>query len=411
MSDFKTTNIKKITEYITAGIKANPGRNIGVECEHIITQKDNQPVSFYGENGIASVLEELSVFYPNKTYSDGFLVGLNDDKVFITLEPAAQLEVSIIPLESIEYIKTLYLNFKSNIEKVLTKYSYRLLTVGYHPTAKADDLPLIPKERYRLMDSYFISKGNRPRYMMRGSASVQVNIDYFSEYDFVQKFRLANLLSPLLYLITDNTEIFEAETYQGFSARSLAWERVDNSRCGFLDFSAFKEYSEWLYSTEPVFIQSDGKNVFCPDMNNESIFENKELTDDDISHILSMVFPNVRVKRFIEIRAADSMPCDLMLSYASLIKGLFYNSDAVESLNSMFAFVGTEDMYSQIRLIRNQGFNCKYYGYDIKTVLEKVFCFAKEGLDDEEKCFIDPLMQPALHLFTPKQLLKSEVTV
>lgn len=411
MTDYKAKNIKKITDYISSGIKEIYGKNIGVECEHIITTEDKQPVSFYGESGINAVLEELAEFYPQKTFSDGHLVGLNDGNVFITLEPAAQLEVSIIPLESIEKIEGLYLNFLNRIKKILSRYSYEILNVGYHPSAKADELPLIPKERYRLMDSYFISKGNRPRYMMRGSASVQVNIDYFSEDDFIKKFRLANLLSPLFYLITDNAEIFEAEKFNGFSARSLAWENVDNSRCGFLDFSSFEEYSQWVYSSEPVFIQDNGKDIFCPDMNNEIIFKNRELSDDDISHIMSMVFPNVRVKRFIEIRAADSLPCDLMLSYASLIKGLFYNPEAVDNLNSLFEFVTMYDMYSQIELIRKHGFNCKYYGFDMKTVIQKVFSFAQDGLDDDEKHFLDPLKQAALQYITPKQLLKPEVTV
>ena len=411
MKDFTTLNINKITDYISSGIKKTPGKCIGVECEHIITDKKNQPVSFYGEKGIEQILKELSAFYPLETYSDGCLVGLNDSRVYITLEPAAQIEVSIIPLERIADIESLYLEFVSRITAVLEKYGYILQNVGYHLAAKADDLQLIPKERYRLMDSYFISKGYKPRYMMRGSASVQVNIDYFSERDFAGKFRLANLLSPLFYLITDNSKIFEGEEFQGFSARSFAWENVDDSRCGFNNFSSFKEYSQWLYSTEPIFIQRDGKDVFCPDMNNEEIFRSVAVTDDDIAHIMSMVFPNVRVKRFIEIRAADSMPAKFMLAYASLVKGLFYSPEAVSALNSMFEFVDTDDMYSQIKLIRSKGFECDYFGYDMKTVIEKVFFFAEAGLDDEEISVIEPLKQLAFSFTTPKQLQKPEVTI
>ncbi len=411
MNDFTSLNIKKITDFASSGIKTIPEKRVGVECEHIITDDNYQAVSFYGGSGIEEVLEELSEFYPHKTYSDGYLVGLNDGKVYITLEPAAQLEVSIIPLESLKEIKLLYLQFVSNAEKIFNKYGYKLLNVGYHPTAKADDLPLIPKERYRLMDSYFSSKGNKPRYMMRGSASVQVNIDYFSEEDFARKFRLANILTPLFYLITDNSCAFESEPFNGFSARSYAWENVDDSRCGFLDFSTFEEYAQWIYSTEPVFIQKDGKDVFCPDMNNAEIFSNKEITADDIAHIMSMVFPNVRVKRFIEIRAADSMPCDFMLAYAALIKGLFYSSDAVIKLNHMFDFVSTDDMLAQIKLIRSKGFNCDYYGYDMKTVIEKVFRFAQAGLSDGESLILEPLKQTALSFTTPKQLQKPEVTI
>lgn len=411
MIDFKNENIEKITDFIASGVKSQNSKKIGVECEHIITDKKNKAVSFYGDCGIGQVLNLLAEFYPNRTYSDGYLVGLDDGKVFITLEPAAQIEVSIIPLESIKDIERLYCSFVKKITPILHRFGYQLLNVGYHPTAKADNLLLIPKERYRLMDSFFIAKGNKPRYMMRGSASVQVNIDYFSESDFAGKFRLANLLTPLFYLITDNVVIFEGEEYDKYSARSFAWENVDNSRCGFLNFGTFKEYAQWIYSKEPIFIQENGEDVFCENQSNEEIFKEKQITLNDIKHIMSMVFPNVRVKQFIEIRAGDSMPVEYMLAYACLIKGLFYNPDAVKEINSMFGYVTVEDMINQISLIRENGFNCNYYGYDMKKLINKVFDLAEEKLTAEEKQILIPLKDSATDFKTLKQLLSPEVTI
>lgn len=411
MINFKKENINRITDFIKSGVKKHLNKKIGVECEHIITDSNFKAVSFYGANGVEEILKDLSQFYPEKTYSDGYLVGLNNGEIFITLEPAAQIEVSIIPLEKVKEIEKLYLAFIDNITPILKKYGYILNNLGYHPSSKADDLPLIPKERYRLMDSYFISNGYSPRYMMRGSASVQVNIDYFNENDFVQKYRLANLLTPLFYLITDNSEVFEGSVYNKYSARSFAWDNVDNSRCGFLDIKSFEEYARWVYSTQPIFIQKKDNDIFCENMSNEEIFKKQLLSLEDIKHIMSIVFPNVRVKQFIEIRAGDSMPTEFMLAYACLIKGLFYNSETINCINSMFDFVSVDDMINQIGLIRDNGFNCDYYGYDMKILLEKVFILAEKELDYEERQFLMPLKTTALSFKPIKQFLGPEVTI
>lgn len=411
MKDFKSININRIIDYISDGIKTDVCKNIGLECEHIITDKNNNSVSFYGFNGIELILSDLAVFYPIKTYSDGYLVGLNDGEVFITLEPAAQIEVSIIPLDNILKIRNLYQTFTDRIGLILDKFGYKLLNVGYHPCAKSDELDLIPKERYRLMDKFFLNKGFNPRYMMRGSASVQINIDYFSEKDFCEKLRLANILTPLFYLITDNSLLFEGSEYEGFSARSFAWENVDDSRCGCFDFNSFEDYARWLYSVEPIFIRKNSEDIYTGRLSNEDIFCNDELTDDDIGHIMSMVFPNVRVKRFIEIRAADSMPENLMFAYSALIKGLFYNPEAVSRLNYLFEFVNTSDMTEQIKLIQKFGFNCKYFGFDLNMIIKDVFNSATEALSPEETEILQPLKQLAFENKAPKHCHMSEVTI
>lgn len=404
MIDYKKININRLTEFISYGCKEEC-KNIGVECEHFIVNSDNEAVNFYGDNGVCHILERLSVCYPQKSYSQNQLVGLNDGVVYITLEPAAQIEVSIIPLDSLEKISNVYSEFLSRINAVLSEYNYSLVTKGYQPKSLVDDLELIPKDRYEMMDSYFLSKGNKARYMMRGSASVQVNIDYIDEKDFALKFRLANILSPLFYLLTDNADVFEGKAYNGYSLRSWVWEQVDESRCGFYDFTTFEEYAEWIYSTEPIFIIND-KEEFTSRKTNEEIFSDKELSRDHIKHIFSMVFPNVRVKQFIEIRTGDSLPFDLMIGYAAFIKGLFYNKRAVDKLNEIFCDITVDQMKNQMLLIRENGFDCSFYNMDLKALTEMVFRFAKEGLSEDERHYIEPLENISLKQKTPKDYLR-----
>ena len=122
-------------------------------------------------------------------YSEGFLIGLSCDKYNITLEPGAQIEISIKPTENICEIENIYGEFLSVINPILDKYSYRLTTLGYMPKNKAKDISLIPKKRYEYMNKYFKSVGTRGINMMRGTASAQVSIDFADEKDCVQKFK------------------------------------------------------------------------------------------------------------------------------------------------------------------------------------------------------------------------------
>ncbi len=411
MIEFENVNVNKIAQFISSGEKKLLKKNVGVECEHFIVDKNGEAVSFYGENGVETILQKLSVYYPEKTFSKKSLVGLTDGVVYITLEPAAQIEVSIIPLDDLNKIHSIYLDFRNKIIPILDEYGYKLINSAYQPKSKVDELELIPKERYSFMDSYFISKGYKARYMMRGSASVQVNIDYTDENDFSQKFRLANLLSPLFYLVTDNADVFENQQYNAPSLRSYIWENVDASRCGVLDFESYFDYARWIYNTEPIFIQQNGQDIYCDRLTNKEIFKTKELSLDDIKHIMSMVFPNVRVKQFIEIRPGDSMPADLMISYSALIKGLFYNADALKELNEMWANITADDIEEQIREIRKNGFDCKYFGFDMKFVLEKIFTYANNSLNDDEKALLKPLRELAYSFKSPKHSRIPEVAL
>lgn len=400
MSLNSKTNIKRIADYIAAGCKSTKDKNIGIECEHFITDSDSTAVSFLGDAGVENILKELSLSYCNTSYSNSHLIGLDDERVYITLEPAAQIEASIIPCSKIDEIKNFYLSFKDRINKILSKYSYKLVTTGYQPKSRADELLLIPKERYYLMDEYFKSAGTNAKWMMRGSASVQVNIDYFNEEDFLGKYRLANLLSPLFYLITDNASVFEGEKYCGFSARSMIWQNVDNKRCEinssvFDSGFGFEQYAEWVYSVPPIFI-ADGDSFIKTGTNTaKQIFSDKEIDENEIKHILSMSFPDVRVKRFIEIRCGDSMPEDFMLSYAALIKGLFYNEDAVKSMNGLFESAKYQDICNIKQEIQRKGFAVDYVGYSVKDIVERIFAYADEGLDRDEKEFLLPLRTSA----------------
>lgn len=417
MSNYTNANIKKIEEFILTGCKQSGERNIGIECEHFIVDKNGRAVSYYGENSVESIMNQLSLFYPNKEYSEGHLIALNDGVVFITLEPAAQIETSIIPGSDLFKIRDEYQKFVSRITAILESFSYSLLSLGYQPKSKADDLRIIPKERYKLMDSYFKSKGTNARWMMRGSASVQANIDYFDSADFSLKYKITALLAPLFYLITDNACVFEGERYSGRSARSFIWQNVDDSRCKLPEavfnagFTA-ESYAKWIYSTEPIFIiDNNGKVKSTGFDSNEKLFFYREITTQEIKHIMSMVFPNVRVKQFIEIRTGDSMAPEYSFAYTAMIKGLFYNKSVLKELESILSVVSYQEYSSLTANLREFGFNAEYAGMSVKTLMKMLFSFAKENLTDEEKKMLEPLEALSYSEKTPKSAYCQEVYI
>lgn len=415
MKDFTSKNVKKIAGYLEAGCKDDFCENVGIECEHLIVDSENNAVSYYGENGVEEILKSLKTVYPHTVYSGGHLVGLDNGTVYISLEPGAQVESSIRASDDIDVLKKEYANFIFNLKSVTDKLGYKILNCGYQPRTKAKDIKIIPKTRYEMMDRYFSLKGTKALHMMRASASVQLSVDFYDEDDFARKYRVAYAIIPLLYLITDNTEYFEGEEYGGFSARSLMWKNVDDGRCRIPDIPfgeiSFASYAEWIYSREPIFVFKNGREEYCGNKTAKEIYSGKEMTQDEISHLLSMVFPDARVKQFLEIRPADSMPKEYLLAYAALIKGIFYNDSALIILENLFDFMTAQDVETGLENIRREGFDAEYYNFTVKDVVSLMFELSESGLSKREIKILEPLKTSALNSKTIREAVNTEVIV
>ncbi len=203
--DLAGMNIRKITDYFRAGCKEDYNRRIGVEIEHFVIKEDNTNATY------EEIAELLEAVFGNEQceYEQRSLLGCVTMEYAISLEPAAQLEISIFPRKTVQELEQIYEGFLKRMESYLGLRHMRLETCGYQPYAKAAELPLIPKRRYEYMDAYFKHTETMGIRMMRGSASTQVSIDYLNEQDFVKKFQLAQMLSPVLALLTENTAVID----------------------------------------------------------------------------------------------------------------------------------------------------------------------------------------------------------
>lgn len=240
------------------------------------------------------------------------------------------------------------------------------------------------------MSKYLKEKGEYAHNMMKGTAAIQISIDYANEEDFIRKFRVANFLSPLLYLISDNSPIFEGQVYYKFGLRSLIWENTDKERSDIVPNSlnktfGYKDYGEYILSIPPILILKDGEFIGTGSKTVEQVMEEYIFSKEEIEHLMTMVFPDVRAKNYIEIRVGDSLPYPYNFSYITLIKGIFYNEVALEYLYKLSLRAEDEQIYTSKKTMREKGF-CSHIGskpaYDFVRI---IFDLAKKGLGPKEK--------------------------
>lgn len=325
MNDFEQNKANMIA-YLQKGCKSRdiPLR-FGVELEHFIVKKDTKKaISYYGKRGVEAILNELACFYTGRDYSQNHLIALQREDITISLEPAAQLEVSISPQSKPEIIEEIYDRFQKEIDPILQRYGYCMVTEGYQPCSKAEELDLIPKQRYRFMDTYFDKIGPYGKQMMRGTASAQVSIDYYSEEDFRQKYQKLYQANDTLAERFANTHTYEQKVWECGLLRKKIWENTDKRRYDVEPFMkkgtlSFSDYIDFVMQA-PIIVNRQNGEDYYDERTIGEICSKRILTQDEFVHAMSMVFPMIRAKQFLEIRYADSMPISDLLKYIEEIK-------------------------------------------------------------------------------------------
>ena len=390
---------ESLVRYFAQGAKDSKTAHLGAEVEHfILDSRTRTAVPYSGDKGIRQVLTRLMQSWPEaEILPDNDFFGFQVPEFTITLEPASQLEISIAPSESVSWIGNVYRSFLLRLEEVLSKFGYTAVHAGCQPTQRVSDLELIPKKRYDLMNRHFQSTGTGGMEMMRGTASLQVSIDYQSEEDFRRKIQAAYYYGPVLKLLCDNAASFQGVPLKTHLKRTDIWRRTDPARCGILPgiFSpsyGFEDYAAFLGTIPPIFLKAGQEVLPTGERTVAELYEGKSLREEELTHILSMAFPDVRLKQYLEIRFADSVPSPYMEAYCALIKGSLYSgeglSHAQEQIRSRQI---SEEMLRETEddLMQN-GFDGSVFGQPCREAAAHLLQLAKENLPEEEKAFLDP---------------------
>jgi glutamate--cysteine ligase len=328
--------VDTFVNYFKSAESKKETHKIGVEFEHLILHDDLTAVSYFEKNGIEQLLNKLSEKGDwEKIYEKKYLIGLNNTNKAVTLEPGGQLELSIIPFADIKQIENIYLDFIDELTEILDIWNQKIAVLGYQPESSIKKISLLPKKRYAFMYKHFKDKGKYAHNMMKGTASVQMSIDYTNEEDYIKKIRVGYFLSPLIYYLFDNTPFFENEIADKSSIRENIWTNCEKQRSGTIDgiFDkkyGYSDYAEYLLNTAPIIEKKNGGFIYTGDKILKNVMTNSKI--EKMEHFLSMVFPDVRTKKYIELRAADALPYPYNFYFVALLKNLFYNQKNLDYL-------------------------------------------------------------------------------
>ena len=333
---------ENIIDHFNDGIKKKP--LIGVENEKFLFEtKSNQRANY---NKVRQVLELLKNKFNWKEIKEGEnLIGLKFDGKSITLEPGNQIELAGEKLENIHKVCSESYSFQEQLEEVCKEIGLKTLSIGYDPFTNLKDAPNNPKQRYKIMTTEMPKNGELSLNMMYQTSGTQINLDYFSEDDFIKKFKLISYLTPLSIAIFANSAIKENKPSGYLSYRARVWQST--SRGGlpkiFLENMNFEKYADYAINMPLLFIDRDNKHISFSgkdfqDFMNGSIKEvNNELPSSrDLEIHLSTIFTEVRLKKYLEIRSLDACEWDCHCAGPAFYTGLVYGklNEALDIINN-----------------------------------------------------------------------------
>ena len=340
---------EQMAEYLAEGCKPKDDWRIGTEHEkfgYLVPDpgQPHLPLPYEGERSVHAVLSGLrDRFGWAPVEEGGHLIGLTRDGANVSLEPGGQLELSGAPLRTIHETCDEVNQHLAEVRAVADGIGVGFIGLGAAPEWTHEQMPLMPKGRYRLMDAYMDKVGTTGRQMMRRSCTVQVNLDFGSEADMVKKMRVAVALQPVATALFANSPFFEGRNTGLKSWRSRIWRGLDDSRTGMIPFIfdegfGFESWTEWVLDVPMYFVYRDGEYIDALGQSFRDFLKGdlpalpgEKPTLSDWADHLTTVFPEARLKKFIEMRGADGGPWRRLCALPALWVGLLYDQDALDA--------------------------------------------------------------------------------
>jgi glutamate--cysteine ligase len=340
----RVTSIEQLEQVFSQGEKPPAQFGIGAEYEKLAYwRRDGGAVAY--EGGIGALLQALTK-HGWKTSGGEPVVALERDKASVSLEPGGQFELSGAVQRSVHDVAGELVKHMRELIAVGDELGIGFSTWGYRPFERTSEMSWMPKDRYRIMREHLGPRGRGGLEMMLLSATVQANLDFESEADMARKMRGAMGVSPVIAAIFANSP-FEEGGWKGQRTRRYAmWREVDNARTGLLSFVfaddfGYRDYVNYALDVPMVFLRRDGEYrtvtgiTFRDYMHKGWDGEQANLTDFE-NHV-SVLFPEVRLKRFIEVRCGDSCPPAMALAMVALWKGLIYDDQSLKAVTDLLA--------------------------------------------------------------------------
>jgi glutamate--cysteine ligase len=333
----------ELVERLARGAKPASEWRVGTEHEKLaFSTKTNEPLPYEGEASIRKLLEGIAAKGWEPITEGEHIIGLKKGMASVSLEPGGQFELSGAPLDSIHETCAEITSHLDEAKAVARPMGAEFLTLGFSPKTSLADTPLMPKGRYGIMRNYMAKVGRLGREMMFRSCTVQSNLDFGSEADMVKKMRVSLALQPVATALFANSPFAEGRTNGFQSYRAHVWTDTDPDRTGMLPFAfedgyGFERYVDYALDVPMYFARRGGKYLDCSGQSFRAFMEGKlpclpgekPVIEDWDDHI-STIFPEVRLKSFLEMRGADSGPQAMLCGLSAFWVGLFYDTAALD---------------------------------------------------------------------------------
>lgn len=412
-------SLQDLESFFRGGITPENERRIGIEFEALGVMRDTLRAIGYTEH-ILPIFEYLMNTHGYAPIIEGGnTIGLEKDEKVIALEPGGQLELSGSPFKTLMECQREYEEFLGELSGHPLGDRVGFLGLGLQPFSPNRAIEMVPKPRYGIMAPYLRKRGERALDMMKRTATIQVNLDYTSIEDLLRKVRLAFYLTPIYQAMFANSPIALGRLNGYQTQRASIWQDTDPDRCGLVatlmhNNATLSDYLEYVLGIPLILLEDEGELHETPPVPfgrflQEGIGSRRATLSDFILH-LSLVFPEVRIKTFFEVRGADSLPRPLVFAPAALLVGILYDEQAsleAEGLLKGLPKEGVFSLYSSVpRLGYKAGIDKMGSVFDWALGLVKI---AKGGLIRRgygEEGFLEGLIEPLAEGKNPALVLR-----
>jgi glutamate--cysteine ligase len=411
------TSVSELSAYLQKGPRPKDQFRIGTEHEKFaFFREDNSPVPYFGEASISALLNGMGARLGWEPIMDGDnIIGLAERSGMgaISIEPGGQFELSGAPLETIHETCHESNQHLAVLREIAEPMGIRFLGIGGSPKWSLAETPRMPKSRYDIMTRYMPKVGTHGLDMMYRTCTIQVNLDFSSEVDMARKMRVSMKLQPLATALFASSPFTEGKPNGLLSWRGDIWRDTDNLRSGLLPFVfeadfGFADYAEWALDVPMYFVVRDGKYHDCTHITFRQFMAGAlkgeiaawEPTMGDWTNHLSTLFPDVRLKRFLEMRGADGGPWRRICALPAFWVGLLYDDGALDAAEKLTADWTFADVDALRDAVPAQGLRAEMRGMPLFDIAREVVGISRTGLKSrnrlngegiDESVFLNPL--------------------
>jgi glutamate--cysteine ligase len=389
--------------YFTGAGKPASAWRIGTEHELIgVIRTSGEAPPYDGPHGIGKLLSQFAARRGTAVLEDGHTIAIARGDEQITIEPGGQFELAARPVDA---DATFVSDLRAHVEE-LAKASHELglawLSCGLRPFGRREDIPWMPKARYDVMRGYMPRVGTRGLDMMQRTATVQVNLDYADEADAAAKLRCLYGVTSILTALWAASPIVDGAVTDYQSYRAWIWRDTDNARAGILPFvferdDAFTAYTEWALDVPMYFVYRGGYRTVPADLTFRRFMANgwqgEHATRADWALHLSTLFPEGRLKKFIEVRGCDCGSLEMITALAPMMRGLLYDATARTAAIQLTAKLSFADRQRLADEVPRAGFAARASNHTVGELAKQLVAIARDGLSRVAPVSI-PLLAP-----------------